>query len=191
VREQVKNRILSAYIGLIREGNSTPNAQETASRAQLSVRVIFKHFTSLSKLRSAAIALIGAKSEDFYAELVHYDEPALRRMDRFIRRHTRMLEMAAPFRRAALAVENKDPLVRAAITRARQAAAEEIRRTLEPELQAMSSKQRRALLMALHIICAWPSWEMLRVHYGLSASIARKIVRQIVLSIMRDALTER
>jgi AcrR family transcriptional regulator len=165
VKAQVNKQILSAYIELLREGIATPGARETAHRAKLSVRVIFKHFPSLSELRFAAIARIEEQSHTFYAQGIHYDQPADQRMERFIQRHTRMLEIVAPFRRAALTVESTDPLVAAAMIRARRAAVEEIGRTLEPELKLLSRHQRRTLVTNLHVVCSWPSWETLRVHH--------------------------
>jgi AcrR family transcriptional regulator len=188
IREQVNKRILTAYIELIREGIPTPSGRETARRARLSLRVIFNHFPSLGELRLAAIASIMAQSRGFYAQQILYDQPVERRMEHFIRRHTRMLEMVAPFRRAALTVESGDPLVAGALTRARRATVEELERTLAAELKLLSSNQRRTLLTNLHVVCAWPSWETLRVHHGLSVSPARRRITQMALSILRDAL---
>jgi AcrR family transcriptional regulator len=191
IKEQVEQDILSAYIELIREGSPTPTARETAQRAHLSLRVIFKHFVSLSELRLAAIARIEAQSQGFYAERIPYNQPVERRIQQFIHRQTRMLEMVAPFRRAALMVESIDPLVAAAMTRARHAAVREIERTLEPALKLLSASQARKLVTNLHVVCAWPSWETLRAHHGLPLSEARRLVTQMALSILRDALESR
>src|SRR5581483_10857400 len=117
IKQQVEHDILTAYIDLIRTGIPTPTVRETAQRARLSLRVIFKHFRTLSELRFAAISRIETQSHRFYAQPICYDEPAERRLEQFIHRQTRMLEIVTPFRRAALMVESIDPLVAAAMTR--------------------------------------------------------------------------
>ena len=191
IKQQVEQGILTAYIDLIRAGIATPTASETARRAQLSVRVIFKHFVTLSELRFAAISRIEAHSRGFYAERIRYDEPVERRLAQFIHRQTRMFEIITPFRRAALMVESSDPLVAAAMKRARQAAVHEIERALGPALKLLSPSQRRRLVTNLHVVCAWPSWETLRAHHGVSPLQARRLVTQIALSILRDAFSLR
>jgi AcrR family transcriptional regulator len=137
IKQQVEQGILTAYIDLIREGLPTPTARETARRAQLSVRVIFKHFATLSELRFAAISRIEAQSRGFYTEQIRYDEPVERRFEQFIHRQTRMFEIITPFRRVALMMESGDPLV-AQPKRMRQAKILEIERAFGPSLKLLS-----------------------------------------------------
>src|SRR5215472_16244802 len=191
IKQQVEQGILTAYLDLIREGISTPTASETARRAELSVRVIFKHFATLSELRFVAISRIEAQSRGFYAERIRYDEPVERRLEQFIHRQTRMFEIITPFRRAALMVESSDPLVAAAMQRVRQAAVHEIERALGPTLKLLSPSQGRRLMTNLHVVCAWPSWETLRAHHGVPPLQARRLVTQMALSILRDAFSSR
>jgi AcrR family transcriptional regulator len=189
IKQQVEHDILTAYIDLIRTGIPTPTARETAQRARLSLRVIFKHFRTLSELRFAAVSRIETRSRRFYAQPICYDEPVERRLEQFIHRQTRMLEIITPFRRAALMVESIDPLVAAAMTRARHAAVHEIERALGPTLKLLSPGERRRLVTNLHVVCAWPSWETLRAHHELPLLQARRSVTRMALSILRDAFS--
>src|SRR5215472_6145549 len=191
IKQQIEQGILTAYIDLIREGIPTPTARETARRAHLSLRVIFKHFATLSEMRFAAISRIEAQSRDFHAEPIDNDEPVEQRLEQFIHRQTRMFEIITPFRRAALMVENNDPLVAAAMKRARHAAVHQIERALGPVLKLLPSSQGRRLVIQLHVVCAWPSWETLRAHHGVSPIQARRLVTQMALSILRDAFSSR
>src|SRR5207248_1408304 len=104
---------------LIRAGDPTPTARETARRGHLSLRVIFKHFPTLSALRQAAIGEIEVRSQEFYAEPVDYEVALERRIEKFVQRQTAMFEVVAPFRRAALMVEGIDPVVAAVMRRVR------------------------------------------------------------------------
>jgi AcrR family transcriptional regulator len=188
IKQQVEQNILTAYIDLIRAGIPTPTARETARRARLSLRVIFKHFRTLSELRFAAISRIEAQSRRFYAEPIRDDEPVERRLEQFIHRQARMLEIITPFRRAALIVESIDPLVAAAMIRVRHAAVHEIERALGPTPKLLSPSERRRLVTNLHVVCAWPSWETLRAHHELSLLQARRLVTRMALSILRDGV---
>jgi len=188
VRQQVRDKIIFAYIALIQSGSSTPTALATARRARLSLRVIFKHFANLSELRFAAIAWIEERGQTFYAEPIRYDVPVEQRLQRFIDKHTQMLETVAPFRRAAAMVEYSDPLVSAAVGRARDGTVKQIERTLGPSIKHLPAQERRKLITGLHVVCAWPSWETMRGHHRLSVPRARWIMAQAAESILRDAL---
>jgi hypothetical protein len=175
---------------LIRDGITTPTARETARRAHLSVRVIFKHFVTLSELRLAAISRIEVQSRGFSAQPICYDDPVERRLKQFIHRQTRMFEIITPFRRAALMVESSDPLVAATMKRARQAVVHEIERALGPALKLLSPSEGRRLVTMLRVVCAWPLWETLRAHHELPLLQGRRLVTKMALSIQREAFCE-
>jgi TetR/AcrR family transcriptional regulator of autoinduction and epiphytic fitness len=188
IRAQVRERILNAYVDLMREGLPAPTARQTAVRAGLSVRVIYKHFPDLSLLRSAAIGSIEALSTTFFGDHPVRSlgpEEALRD---FIRKQTKMFETIAPFRRATAMIENRDPMVATVMTRVRAAAVREIATALGTALDPLSSTERRELLIALHTVCAWPSWETLRTHHRLSVPAARRILERIALRVLRDKI---
>jgi TetR/AcrR family transcriptional regulator, regulator of autoinduction and epiphytic fitness len=188
IRAQVKDRILTAYVDLLREGVAMPTARQTAVRAGLSVRVIFKHFADLSLLRSAAIGGIEALSKTFYRKLPAQGLAPDAALREFIRQQTNLFETVAPVRRAAASVENIDPVVATVMTRVRATAVQELAIALRPALQLLAPKQRQELLVALHTVCAWPSWETLRSHHRLSVTAARRILERIALSVLHDTI---
>jgi hypothetical protein len=165
----------------------TPTAKEIANRAELSVRVIFKHFTDLTVLRQTAIERIPALSRTFFSPGPRPNVSAEEGLQNFVDRQTSMYEVIAPFRRAAAMVEYNDQFVAAVMRQVRDAAVEDIAAAIGPDLRRLPMTKRRELLMILHTSCAWPSWEALRSHHGLSTTVARRVMSRAAIAILRDA----
>jgi AcrR family transcriptional regulator len=187
IREQVRERILTAYIELLRGGVPSPTARATAARARLSLRVIFKHFPDLRALRLAAFNRIQAQSGEFSSEEIPVHASAAERLELFVQRHMRRLEFVTPIHRTAAMVEQIDPDVAHAMREARNAAARDLAKTLGPALVQFSRTEKRELLTALHMVCSWPSWETLRTHYRLSPRRARAVITRAAMAVLGDA----
>ncbi|HVN29387.1 MAG TPA: hypothetical protein VMT64_12910, partial [Candidatus Binataceae bacterium] len=158
---------------------------------QLSVRVIFKHFADLTMLRQAAIERIPTLSDTFFSHGPRPDVSAEEGLSRFIERQTAMFEVIAPFRRAASMVEYNDSFVAAIMRQVRDAAVKDLADAIGPDLKRLPAGQRRELLMILHTLCAWPSWEALRSHHGLALATAQRIMIRGACAILRDAFKSR
>jgi TetR/AcrR family transcriptional regulator, regulator of autoinduction and epiphytic fitness len=188
IREEVREKILNAYIELLRQGIPRPTARQIAKNAGLSLRVIFKRFTDLSEVQAIAIARIEARARSFFLRPSSADLSAAQGLQLFISQQTRMFEEIAPFRRVALQLDRTDPLIAATSKRIRAVAMEDIRRAVRPTLDPLSAGERRKLLLALHMVCAWPSWETLRSHQGLGRSATRDLITHSALAILNAAL---
>jgi len=151
------------------------------------MRVLFKHFADLAGLRGEAIGRIERGAQDYLSIPVDPKLPVAQRLKVFVVKQTRLLEAIAPFRRTAMRVEAEDPAVAVSLRRALDGVSRELERVLAPEIKALRRSRRRSLVMGLHCICSWPSWEMLRTHYRLTSDQARKVVTQAALAVIRDA----
>jgi TetR/AcrR family transcriptional regulator, regulator of autoinduction and epiphytic fitness len=187
IREQVRERILSAYIELIRAGVPSPTARTTAERAGLSLRVIFKYYSDLRSLRLASFNRIVAQSDEFFSEELPDSGSAAERLERFVQRHTQRLEYVTPIRRTAAMVENVDPDVAAGLRDVRNGALRDLKKMLGPTLKAFSNSDKRDLLTALHMVCSWESWETLRAHYHMHPRRAREIITRVALTVLAEA----
>lgn len=187
IREQVHESILTAYTDLIRSGNPAPTARQTAQRAGLSLRAVFNHFPDLRALRLASFGRMQVQSSAFFAQEIPDRGSAAERLEMFVQNHTRRLEYVTPFHRAAAMVESVDPDVAQAMRKARKAAARDLERALGSALKHFSRGERHALLMSLHMVCSWASWDMLRAHYRLSSKHARAIITSLALSVLAAA----
>jgi TetR/AcrR family transcriptional regulator of autoinduction and epiphytic fitness len=187
VREQIHEKIVAACIELVRSGIPAPTARETADRAGVSLRAVFNHFPDLGALRREAFDRVQAQSSALLSEEIPDHCSAARRLKLFIEKHARRLEFVAPFHRTAAMVESVDRQVAETMRKARTAAARDLERCLQPALGSFSAGEKRDLLMKLHMICSWGSWEMLRSHYRLSPDRARAIITGAALAVLADA----
>lgn len=187
IRQEVRERILTAYVELIREGAPSPTARATATRAGLSLRVIFKHFSDLRALRLASFNRMQALSNQFFSEKLPDSGSAAERLERFVQRHMQRLEYVTPIRRTAAMVENIDPDVAAGLRDVRNGALRDLKKMLGPTLKAFSNKDKRELLTALHMVCSWESWETLRAHYHMHPRRAREIITRVALTVLAEA----
>jgi TetR/AcrR family transcriptional regulator, regulator of autoinduction and epiphytic fitness len=187
IKEQVREGILTAYTDLIRGGDPQPTAHQTAERAGVSLRTIFNHFVDLRALRLASFNRILASSRQFFTSAVPGRASANERIEFFLEHHARRLESVTPFQRTAAMVEDLDPDVAKALREARNDAARNLANALGPTLRPFSSRRRKDLLMKLHVVCSWESWEFLRGHYRLSPTRARAAMRGIAFAVFAAA----
>ncbi|HUO05685.1 MAG TPA: TetR/AcrR family transcriptional regulator [Candidatus Binataceae bacterium] len=187
ISKQGRESILRAYIALIRSGVPSPTAREIAERAGLSIRVIFKHFPNLRTLRLESFARLQAQSSKFFAGNPPERASALERLEFFVNKHARRLEFVTPLHRTAAMVESIDPDVADAIRAAREAARRDLERALGASLDDFPPSKRRDLVTALHIICSWEAWQILRVHYRMSSKRARRFVIGTALAMLAQA----
>jgi TetR/AcrR family transcriptional regulator of autoinduction and epiphytic fitness len=187
VRAEVRESILAGYVDLIRSGVPAPTARETAEQAGLSLRAIFNHFSDLRALRLASFNRMQAQSSEFFSQEIPDRGSAAERLELFVQKQAQRLEYVTPFHRTAAMVESVDPDVAEAMQKARNAARRDLEKTLGPALKPFSRNEKRELLTALHMICAWPSWETLRAHYHLSPKRARAIITGVALTVLSAA----
>jgi hypothetical protein len=90
VRKHVRERIVNAYIELLRASILFPTATEIAERASHSRRVVFDHFADLSELRAAAFSRVEAKSRSFFAQQINRGLSAEQGLCAFMERQTTM-----------------------------------------------------------------------------------------------------
>ncbi len=187
IRQQVRERILAAYVDLIRAGVPMPTAREIAERAGLSLRVIFKHFPDLRALRLASFNRMQERSSRFFSGTLPDRGDAAERLRQFVRYHARRLEHVTPIHRTAAMVESTDPDVARAMRNARDAALRDLESALAGALPGFSPGEKRALMMELHMICSWSSWEFLRSHYRLSPARAQAVMSDAALAVLAAA----
>lgn len=188
IKEQLRDRIVTAYCNLIRAGIPTPTARETTARAGVSLRVIFNHFADLGALRMAAFERMQAESSALFTKDIPNCGSAAERLESFVEKHTRRLEYVSPLHRTAAMVESVDSQVANAMRKARNAAARDLEKALGPTLSSLSPGEKQSLLMKLHTVCSWPCWEMLRTHYHLSPKRARSLMSSAAVAVLAAAM---
>ncbi len=185
--ERTRTALATAYLDLLTEGDLRPTAERIAERAKVSPRSVFKHFPDREALFAAASAIQEARVREIVGELPDASAPLDERIDAFVDQRARFHEFVTPVRRSALLIEPFSPVIAEKLKMTREAGADQVRHVFAQELDAVSGRAREDLSAALCAIAAWPTWESLRRHQGLSADRAREILRGMLAAQLKPA----
>jgi AcrR family transcriptional regulator len=174
--------VATAYLDLLTEGDLRPTAERIADRAGVSPRSVFKHFPDREALFAAASEIQEERVRDLVGEPPGPGAGLEQRLDWFVGQRARFHEFVAPVRRSALLIEPFSEVVAAKLKLAREAGAAQVDHVFAPELDALHRRAREDLKAALCATAAWPTWESLRRHQGLSAERAEAILRSMLAS---------
>jgi AcrR family transcriptional regulator len=184
--QRTRQAVVDSLLELVREGDVRPTAPRIAGRAGVSLRSVFQHFPDRETLLMAA----GQRQEDEILEMVQRlpTEGSLEeRIESFVAQRCRVLEAVSPVRRASLAHETNSPALRASRDRIMQSARQEVAKVFAPELDGLSTSDKRELLDALDAVTQWGMWEQLRSYQGLSAKRAQRTMARTLSGLMRDS----
>ena len=173
---------MDAMLALLDEGDMRPTAERIAARAGVSERTLFQHFPDRESLFQGAALAQAERIGPMIEPLPPPEAPLDERVHAFVAQRARVLERVSPVRRAALQLEPSSPTIAGWLRAVREGAAEEVARVFGPELEGR--KDRDELLAALAAAAAWPSWESLRAHQGLSPKRAEAAMRRTLAALL-------
>jgi TetR/AcrR family transcriptional regulator of autoinduction and epiphytic fitness len=180
--ERTRAALATAYLDLLTEGDLRPTAERIAERAGCSPRSVFKHFPDREALFAAASDIQEQRVRELIGTGPDASAPLEERLDAFVDQRARFHEFVTPVRRSALLIEPFSEVVAEKLQLAREAGAASVDQAFGSELEAVAGAEREDLRAALCAIAAWPTWESLRRHQGLTAARARSILRAMLAS---------
>ena|SRR2546423_1424394 len=169
-------------LALLDEGDMRPTAERIAGRAGVSERTLYSHFPDRESLFQGAALAQAERIAPMIDELPPQDAPLDRRLDAFVAQRARVLEFVSPVRRTALQLEPSSPTIAAWLRAVRKGATAEVAHVFASELDGR--KDRDDLLAAMAAAAAWPAWESLRMHQGLSAKRAESAMRRTLAALL-------
>jgi TetR/AcrR family transcriptional regulator of autoinduction and epiphytic fitness len=181
--DRTRRALTDAMLALLDEGDLRPTAAAIAARAGVSERTLFQHFPDREALFQGAALAQAERIGPLVKEMPGPDVPLDERVQAFVAQRALVLERVSTVRRAALQLEPSSPTVAGWLRAVRSGAAAEVEQVFEPELSAAGSG-RGELLAALVAAAAWPTWESLRAHQGLSARRAEAAMRRMVRALL-------
>ena len=168
-RERNREAVVTALLGLYREGVMTPSADEIATRAGVSARSLFRYFADVDDLAFAAVA----RQAEHLMPLLALDlDPAAsidERIDAFVTARIRLLEAMGEVGRVARFRANQQPVVAEGLARVREVLREHLTELLGPALAGRPDGERRAVLAAADVLCSWEAHDLMRNDQGLDA----------------------
>jgi AcrR family transcriptional regulator len=174
---------MEAMLELLDGGDLKPTSAAIAARAGVSERTLFQHFPDREALFQGA-ALAQAERIGPLLEVLPGPEASLSdRLRAFVAQRALVLERVSPVRRAALQMEPSSETVAGWLRAVRSGAAAEIAHVFEPELSG-AGPARDDLLDALVAAAAWPTWESLRAHQGLTVERAEAVMLRTLAALL-------
>ena len=186
-RERNREAVVTALLGLYREGVMTPSADEIATRAGVSARSLFRYFADVDDLAFAAVA----RQAEHLMPLLALDlDPAAsvdERIHTFVTARIRLLEAMGEVGRVARFRANQQPVVAEGLARVREVLREHLAELLGPTLAGRPDDERRAVLAAADVLCSWEAHDLMRNDQGLDAPAVAAVMGLALRRLLVDA----
>ena len=172
--ERTRQALIKTYLELLREKQKPPTAPVIARRMGCSIRLVFQHFSGLSRL-SVAAADYAFEQALAQAAVPNVDADLHDRLKVQIETVAAICELWLPLWRALLRYQSESKAVAIRIKRTRAAMVARLELAYAPELSTLSEPERCQMLVALDILTDFESWGRLREGHGLSIEAARDV----------------
>lgn len=170
--EESRRRIAAAMLELISEGEISPRAEDVATRADVGLRTVFRHFDDMDSLYREISNHIAAELMPILNEplsLESWDTT----LNQLIDRRTRGFERMMPFRIASDVHRHHSEFLKF-----EHAALLKLLRTNLRAATPANLRDDRIMFEALDMILSFDAWRRLRLDQGLSVSQTRKAVTE-------------
>ncbi|WP_337187659.1 TetR/AcrR family transcriptional regulator [Phenylobacterium sp.] len=167
-------KIVRAMMEIVHSGEVAPSAEQVASRAEVGLRTVFRHFQDMDSLYREISAVIAKEVRgDFLGPLAAQDWQG--RVLEMAGRRIRAYEKMAPFKRAGDAFRHRSKFLGTDYN----SLVVELRERLEAELPAPVRRDRDTL-EALDLALSFETWSRLRREQGLTPKRTQAVVEAVV-----------
>lgn len=177
-------RIVVAMLELVREGDPSPSAELVATRADVGLRTVFRHFKDLESLYREMSAAIEAE----LMALVHTPfkgETWRERVLELVERRGGAYEKVGPFKRASEAHRHHSPALALDNAKMVEISREILRRQLPPELA-----KDRVRFEAIDLLLSFDAWNRLRRDQELSPKRATEVLQAMIDALLDAPLAD-
>ena len=172
--ERTRQRIIDAYLDLLRESPLVPTAAQIARRAGCSTRSIFERFPDMLTLSFAAADQSTAKGLA-QATVHQFDGDRPTRIRSHVETRSDVCEQWLPLWRALLHNQHESELLKQRIGKMRDMITARLELMYRPELATLPEPDCFKLLVALEALIDFESWGRMRERHGLSVTDAREV----------------
>jgi len=179
---RTRRTLAEALIALLEEGDPQPTARRIATRAGVSLRLVFHHFDDLESILRDAVR-IQEQRHWHHIRPVASTLPVDERVMRIVRQRATVFGATAPVRRAAEHLVSNSPTVVAELMRGREWLRSQLAATFAPEIGSRRHGKARLLLDALEVATSWETWEQLE-RLGRSPSNRRRAMEVLTRAVL-------
>ncbi len=174
-------RIVQAMLELVREGDISPSAELVATRADVGLRTVFRHFKDLESLYREMSAVIEAE----LMALVHTPfkgETWRERVLELVERRGWAYERIGPFKRASELLRHQSPALAVDNAKMVEISREILRRQLPTELA-----KDRVRFEAIDLLLSFDAWHRLRRDQDLTPRRATEVLQAVIGGLLEAA----
>lgn len=171
-------RIVRAMLELVHAGAVSPAAEEVATRAQVGLRTVFRHFADMDSLYREMSAVIEGELRSIIDQPFEGRTPREQVLE-LIGRRAAVYEKIGPFKRASDVHRYRSPFLEADHARMVTMA----RAILREHLPAQIAKDR-ARFEAIDLLLSFETWTRLRRDQRLSAKRAQEVVERAIAPLL-------
>lgn len=179
-REQNREAVLDALVGLFSEGTYQPTVEEIAARAGISPRSLFRYFDDADDLSRAAIERELEVAAPLLALDVDPDRPTAEKVAAVVECRGRLYDAVVATARVARLNAHRNPLIAEQLARRRSLFRDQVAAAFAPELAAVPAHT----LAAVDVLCSFETFELLRDAQGLSRRRARIVLVDALLALL-------
>jgi AcrR family transcriptional regulator len=177
-----RDRIVEAMLELMREGEVAPGAERVASRANVGLRTVFRHFQDMDNLYAEISRTIEGELADLVARpLASGDESG--RLVELASRRAEAYERIFPFKHASTAHRHRSDF----LARDHAQMVSNLRQALARDLPAACADPGR--MEALDLVMSFEAWSRLRREQGLARDEALAVILAAAAALLRPAGT--
>ena len=177
-------RIVQAMLELVREGDISPSAELVATRADVGLRTVFRHFKDLESLYREMSAVIEAE----LMALVHTPfkgETWRERVLELVERRGWAYERIGPFKRASELLRHQSPALAVDNAKMVEISREILRRQLPAELA-----KDRVRFEAIYLLLSFDAWHRLRRDQDLTPRRTTEVLQAMIGGLLDAPLAE-
>lgn len=167
-------RIVAAMLALVQAGEVSPAAEDVATRAQVGLRTVFRHFRDMESLYREMAATIEAELRAIIDEPLRSADPRAR-LDEILERRAAVYERIAPFKRAADVHRRESAFLEASHGKMVALSREILRRALPAEIA-----EDRVRMETVDLLLSFEAWSRLRREQGLPPRRAVEVLRGVL-----------
>jgi AcrR family transcriptional regulator len=184
--QRTRRKVAEALLDLIREGDLEPTGKAIASRAGVSLRLLFHHFADINDLYRMAATV---QYERYWADLpIPPSKLALpTRIAYVVRERARLYEEISPVRWAGIRRAATSPELTATLVATDLLLRENLAAAFAAEFNALPTKESQELLSSVDAATCWEVWEHMRRGSALTLAGARQSMIRTVTALFTAA----
>ena len=166
-----RSKLVAAMIELVREGSIAPTAEQVATRAQVALRTVFRHFDDMESLYRE----IDTEVMQLIIPLINtpFKSAGWReRLNESIARRAQLFETILPFRIATEALRHQS-----AFLQEKQQHIMQMQHATLLKILPKEALDDAPTLAALHLLLSINAWQQLRLDQGLDQATAEQAMR--------------